>query len=281
MKKILIIAGLILMLLVPAACADSASKSEGIAPGIPEPMSPPTPAPAPRSGEDAVGGGGERIIIRTGNISLIVEDVSKTQDEIADLASELGGYVVSSRIYGQEQDLRGHIAIRVPDDDFSRALATLRALAVRVDSESTDSRDVTEEYVDLQARLKNAEATENQYLVLLEKADDVEDILSIYERLSQVRREIEQLKGQIQYLERTSSMSYIAVELRPEASAQPLVRAGWSIVETFKSAVRGLAVAGQVMGTIAIWLLIFIPIWGTALGIVIWRVRRKRRAGSS
>jgi len=185
---------------------------------------------------------------------------------------------VSSRISGEENDRRGWISIRVPDGKFEQALAELRDLSVRVESESTDSQDVTEEYVDLQSRLKNAQATENQYLALLQKAENVEDILRIYERLSQVRSEIEQLKGRIQYLENTSSMSLISTRLEPETTAKPLVRAGWNIVETFKSALRGIVIAGQVIGTIAIWLLIFIPIWGTVLGIILWRRHKKKKA---
>jgi len=218
------------------------------------------------------------MIVRTGEISLVVEDVVDARDEAANLAVRLGGYVVSSRISGEEEDMRGSISIRVPDDKFDQALAELRDLAVRVLSESTSSRDVTEEYVDLQSRLKNAEATEKQYLVLLEKAEDVEDILRIYERLSQVRREIEQIKGRMQYLERTSSMSLISVRLEPEASAKPLARAGWNALEILKSAIRGLVTAGQVLGTIVIWLIIFIPIWGTGLGIFLWRRRRRKKA---
>jgi hypothetical protein len=189
--------------------------------------------------------------------------------------------VVSSQISGEEQEMRGYISIRVPDDKFESALAELRNLAVRVTSESTDSQDVTEEYVDLQSRLKNAEATENQYLALLQKAADVEDILRIYERLSQVRREIEQIKGRMQYLERTSSMSLITVRLKPEATAKPLVRAGWNIVEISKSAIRGIVIAGQVIGAIVIWLLIFSPIWGTILGIILWRRHKKKKASIS
>ncbi len=276
MKRLIISLGLVLLLLVPVACASP--------PPMPPPM--PTPVPAPMysdsgRGESLAPGAlpstaEERMIVRTGNISLIVKDVAGTRDEITQLAARFGGYVVSSHISGEEQDLRGSISIRVPDDKFEQALSELRDLAVRVTSESTDSEDVTEEYVDLQSRLKNAEATEQQYLALLEKAKDVEDILRIYESLSQVRREIEQIKGRMQYLERTSSMSLITVHLKPEASAKPLARAGWNALEVLKSATRGLITAGQVLGTIVIWLIIFIPIWGTGLGIFFWRRRRKK-----
>jgi len=219
----------------------------------------------------------ERMIVRTGEMALVVEDVVDAQDEIAQLAVRFDGYVVSSRISGEEQDRRGWISIRVPDNKFEQALAEFRELAVRVTSESTDSQDVTEEYVDLKSRLKNAEATESQYLALLEKAEDVEDILRIYDSLSRVRSEIEQIKGRMQYLERTSSMSLIAVRLEPATTAKPLVGAGWSALEAFKSAIQGITLFGQWLGTIAIWLLIFSPIWGAILGVILWRRHRKKR----
>lgn len=220
----------------------------------------------------------ERMIVRTGEMSLVVGDVVDARDEIARLAVRLDGYVVSSRIWGEEREKRGRISIRVPDDGFESVLAEMRDLAVRVSSESTNSQDVTEEYIDLGSRLGNAEATEQQYLALLEKASDVEDILRIYERLSRVRNEIEQIKGRMQYLERTSSMSLINVYLEPAATSRGLVGAGWSALEKLKSAVRGIVIFGQWLGTIAIWLVVFSPLWGAILGIIYWRRRRKKAA---
>jgi hypothetical protein len=219
----------------------------------------------------------ERMIVRTGDMSLVVEDVTRARDEITQLAVRLGGWVVSSRISGEEEEMRGWISIRVPDETFDQAFAELRALAVRVTSESTSSEDITEEYIDLQSRLKNAEATESQYLALLEKAEAVEDILRIYESLSWIRYEIEQIKGRMQYLERISAMSLISIDLKPAATAAPLVRPGWSASEALKSAIRGLTTFGQGLGTAAIGAAIFSPIWGTILGVLYWRRRRKRK----
>ncbi len=276
MKRLMmIVLALVSLLLVPVACAKAPE-------AVPRPAPMPPPAPSAPGRGEAVAPGAlpsteERMIVRTGNMSLVVADVNSARDEVAQLAVGFGGYVVSSHISGEEQDLAGSIAIRVPDDKFDQALTELRDLATRVRSESTESQDVTEEYIDLQSRLKNAEATESQYLALLERAADVEDILRIYESLSRVRQEIEQIKGRMQYLERTSSMSLISVQLRAEATAKPLVRAGWNALEILKSAVRGLAIAGQALASIVIWLIIFIPIWGTAVGIIYyWRRRRKK-----
>jgi hypothetical protein len=275
MKRLIIGLALVLLLLVTVSCAWTPSVEEE----APYPTAVP-PVAFKGEGEyttTVVTSAQDRMIVRTGEMSLVVKDINQALDEISQLAERFDGYVVSSRISGEEEEMRGWISIRVVDEKFDQALAELRALAVRVKSESTDSQDVTQEYTDLQARLNNAEATERQYLALLEQATDVEDILKIYDSLSRVRQEIEQIKGQMQYLERTASMSLIWVHLEPEATAKPLVHAGWSALETLKSAVRGIVIFGQWLAVLAIWLLIFIPIWGTVLGIIYWRRRRRKK----
>ena len=277
MKRWIIALIVVMLLLATVACAKAP---------VPSPSPAPMPAPMPPREEVAYKDGAlpsieeERMIVRTGDMSLVVDDVVDARDEIVLMTEGFDGFVVSSRISGEGKEEIGRISIRVPDDKFELALSELRKLAVRVKSESTNSQDVTEQYIDLQARLKNAEATENQYLTLLEKAEEVEDILRIYDSLSRVRYEIEHIKGQMQYLERTTSMSLISVNLEPAATARGLVRAGWSALEVLKSAVRGIVIFGQWLGTIAIWLLIFSPIWGAIVGIIYWRHRRKRKAAS-
>jgi len=291
MKRLIMIIGLLLAVCLPVLTSCAGGMPAGEMPGAPMPPSvieapPPMPSIAPAP-EEAYKEGGtvvlpsmpeERMIVRTGDMSMVVEDVVDARDSIAQLATRLGGWVVSSQISGEEEEIRGWISIRVPDETFDQAFAELRGLAVRVTSESTSSQDITEEYVDLQSRLKNAEATESQYLALLEKATTVEDSLKVYAALTQIRYEIEQIKGRMQYLERTSAMSLISVNLKPVATAKPLVSPTWSAREAFKSAVRGLTAFGQGLGTAAIGAAIFSPIWGTILGVLYWRRRRKRKA---
>jgi hypothetical protein len=274
-KRILIGVVLVALLVGSVSCASS---KEEVVPWVPA-----TEVPGVVKGDggtyvttEDTSSTQDRMIVRTGDMSLVVEEVTQACEDIAQLAVFLGGYMVSSQISGEEEEMRGWISFRVPDEKFDQALAELRDLAIRVKSESTSSQDVTEEYIDLEARLKNAEATEQQYLAILEKATDVEDILSVYNYLSQVRQEIEQIKGQMQYLERTTSTSLISVSLEPEVTAKPLVHVGWSALEVLKSAARGIVVLGQWLGTIAIWLLIFIPVWGTIVGIILWRRHKKK-----
>jgi hypothetical protein len=171
-----------------------------------------------------------------------------------------------------EETISGYVTMRVPAERFDEALARLRQLALSVPFEGTEARDVTEEYVDLEARLHNLEATEAQYLALLEKAETVEEMLQVQQALSNVRGEIEQIEGRMQYLERTSDMSLIEVSLQEvRGLAEP-----WSASAAFKSAVRGLTALGRGLATLVIWLVVFCWVWIPIL--VIWLRRRRKRA---
>jgi len=156
----------------------------------------------------------DRMIIRTGNIDIVVEDVQVAIEDIAQLAESMQGFVVNSTTWRQGNALYGNISIRVPADSYNSALRIIRDSAVEVNSENTASRDVTEEYVDLQAKLKNLEATEQQLLKIMEQATTVESILKVQSQLTETRSQIESLKGSIQYIERTTAMSLIQVQLQ-------------------------------------------------------------------
>jgi len=224
MKRLIVLVGLLLVvcLLVPVSCA--APPQPEVAPSMP------APAAVPQEREEVTKATGaadesvvtvtevvqpwaERMIVRTGEMSLVVNDVPVALDRIAELAEDFGGYVVSSKRWQERERFIGAITIRVPAEDFGDVIWALRELAVDVTSEDTSSKDVTEEYVDLRAKLDNLEATEEQLLRLMEKAETVEDILNVQRELSKTRGEIEQTKGRMQYLERTSATSLIKVRL--------------------------------------------------------------------
>lgn len=227
MGKKMLLVGLALMvaLLGVIGCASGAPVPGEKSP-LPSVFPTPTPAPAAPPGSEFLkrevadedwqmedSGIVDRMIVRSGDISLVVEDISIAMDRIVQLAEDFQGYVVSSRRWGEGGGAAGSITIRVPVEDFDNAMKAIHTLAVEVTSESTSSKDVTEEYVDLESRLGNLEATEEQLLKLMEKAETVEDILNIQRELSKTRGDIEQAKGRMQYLERTSATSLIAVNL--------------------------------------------------------------------
>jgi hypothetical protein len=221
----------------------------------------------------------DRKIIMNGYMTLEVNDITEAIASVAAIARDLNGYVVSSNKSGDEDITYGRISIRVPSDRFDEAFDRLRKLAVNVPNESTNSQDVTEQYTDLQAQLRNLEATEAQYLELLKKAEKVEDILAVQRELSSVRGQIEQIKGRILYIDRTSDMALIDVNLQ---KVKPIGGAAWSALQTLKSAARGLVTFGKVLADVLIWLLIFSPVWIIILVVVLyftrWRHSKARPA---
>jgi len=242
----------------------------------------PTPVPAPSPPKGLVDEGWypnaipeetteERKIVKTGYLTLEVEDIAKSMDEVANMADGMGGYVVSSDKREYETGVSGSIRIRVPSERFEEAFERLRQFAIAVPYENTEAVDVTEEYVDLEARLRNLEATEAQYLALLEKAEEVEDMLMVQRELSNVREEIERIEGRMLYLERTSDMALIEINLQETKG----LAAPWSASGAFKTAVRGLTAFGRGLATLFIWLGVFCWVWVPPL--VIW-LRRRRRA---
>ena len=149
----------------------------------------------------------------------MIKDLSGALDRVADMAKELGGWVVSS---DRSQKHRGFISIRVPADKLDNTVLSLRELGDEVDSEVSTSRDVTDEYVDTTARLKNLEATEDALLKLLDRAAKVEDALSVQRELTIIQAEIERLQGRIKFLEQTSAFSLVNVSLRLAPADMPV-----------------------------------------------------------
>jgi len=197
---------------------------------------------APNSGTKSSGstGGGSnsyssaadtRMIVRTGNLSMVVDDISTSLDKIAQLAADLGGWVVSSSKYGTGKTVSASISFRVPEPAFSGAMDSLLGMAVEVTSDNTSGQDVSEEYSDLNARLKNLEAAEAQLVVIMGKAEKVEDVLAVQRELTNVRSDIEVTKGRMQYLEQTSSTSLISVQLT-EATLDIELVAGTRVART-------------------------------------------------
>lgn len=275
-----IIIFIIAVFFIAAGCSASRTASE-VLPMAPAPGAAPSfitqsKSSAYDANETASGEEGsvdDRKIVRTGSLNMEVADISTALDEIAKIAAQYNGYVVSSNQRGDDDNPSGHISVRVPFSNFNDVLQKLKTLATKVTYENTNSQDVTEQYMDLKAQLKNYEATEAQYLELLKKAESVKDVLEVQKELSNVRGSIERTKGRIQYLERTTDMSLLEVQLQ---KAKPIGQSTWDLGGIFKSAVDGLIVFAKVLLGVLIWVLVFAPLWIIIL-VIIWAVRRKKK----
>ena len=226
----------------------------------------------------------DRLIIRNAELALVVQDTAAQLNAIAKMADELQGYIASSSTTQYDEGLQAQVTMRVPADRLDEALQRLRGLAVEVRSEQISGEDVTAEYTDLNARLKNLEAAETQLREILAKAEKTEDVLSVFNQLTQVRGEIESLKGRMQYLSQSAALATIAVTLIPDALAQPVQVAGWRLDGVAKQAFEALIAALQSLASIAVWLVIVVAPVLLILAspfIIVYLFIRRRRAKRS
>jgi hypothetical protein len=277
--------------LLLAGCAYSAATPQAALPAAPVEAPgqrvavEPTLAPAATPAAGGLAPDTERMIIRTADLALTVEDTEVALNQIRDVANSLEGYLVSTNLYRADDQLRGTVSLRIPAESFDVALDRLKALAVKVERENISGQDVTEEYTDLSARLRNLEATEKELLALLtevrERTRNAEDVLAVYRELTSIRGEIEQIKGRMQYLERLTALATVNVELIPKED-KPIVVEGWQPVSTLRSALRALVEAGQFLVDAAIWLVVLVlPVLAVIIApivVLVLLVRRWRRA---
>ena len=200
----------------------------------------------------------ERLIVRTASLSLVVPDTQAALDEINSLVDELEGYIVQSKVYQYQEGLQASVTFRIPADSLDQALTRVRDLASEVRNENVSGEDMTEEYVDLQSRLRHLQATEQRLLEFLEEAEDTEAALAVYDQLRQVQGEMEQVKGRMQYLEQSAAMATVSVEIIPDALAQPIQVGGWHPEGTLRNAIQSLIRVLQFLVNAAIVIVVLI-----------------------
>ena len=223
----------------------------------------------------------DRKIIQSASLDLEVEEVGRQFQEVIRFAESAGGFVSSSSFSNRDDEQAADLTIRVPATRYQDVLAQIRGLGT-VTLESSDANDVTEEYTDLEARLRTLEATEGRYLALLARADTIEDILTVQDRLDGVRGQIEQAQGRINLLDQITELATITVHLRPEEVAapaeggggiQPLAAAA-SAWDLSLDALRGVAAVTLVVVVFSWWLVP--PLLALAFGARWWLNRRPR-----
>lgn len=215
----------------------------------------------------------ERKVIKIGEIGMTVESTEQTVSDLTSLAERAQGFVQSSYVYESSEGTKsGTVVIKVPAEKFETIFREIKDMASVVLREQISGQDVTEKYVDLQARLKNAHAEEAQYLEILESATEVQDMLNVSSYLAAVRERIEVLEGQLQYLENLTAMATLTVNLSEETQIVVGPVEKWKPYQTVKRAVKSLLVTLQKTIDSLIWIIIFGVGLLLPIGIVIWLI---------
>ena len=238
----------------------------------------PGPAGSPgQSGAEAI----ERKIVTNVDMNIRVDDVNDAMGKVTSLVETSGGFVVSVNRTDAENESYAFMSFRVPSNNLEATLSRVRDISERVESENRSSQDVTTEFVDVEARLGNLRAAEQQLMVLFERSGKVSDVLEVQRELINVRGQIESLQGRLNYLSQTTATSLVSVWFHPTTDPAPISDPGWSPSETVRSATRGLAAFGRWFVDVVITVAIFSPVWVPIvliiLALVLWDQRRQRR----
>lgn len=268
---------LLTIAIVLAACgatgSDAGDERLSAARGDSEPVAEPAASAAMEDAEgrgtgSATGGDGgapplaapiEQRIVKTGEMTLEVENVGAALGAIRAMVVEVDGYVGGSQ--AGTLDDRATLTIRVPAASFEDVLARLHAMDAEVVAEATREEDVTGEVVDLGARIENLQASEASYRELVARAERVDDILAVQSRLDEVRGQIEQLTAQLEALEGRAALSTLTVTLLPRATPISTTTEAWDPGGQLDRALASLVGIGQGLLDALIWLVIvWVPI---------------------
>ncbi|MFA5830691.1 MAG: DUF4349 domain-containing protein [Candidatus Paceibacterota bacterium] len=217
----------------------------------------------------------ERKLIQEGDLSLVVKQVEDAILSLKEVAKNLGGLaddIHYSNVQNNDKK-RATVTLRVPAVNFDMAMAQAKEIAVKVESENISTRNVTHQFIDMQARLKNLKAQEEQYQDIMKKAVKVSDILEVSQYLYNTRQQIEVLQGDMNYLSRQVDMSVITITLssEPDIEATNVI---WSPMTTAKEAIRHFITAFYRFVDALIWgTLSFLPltvIFGGCIFFLAW-----------
>jgi hypothetical protein len=161
----------------------------------------------------------DRKIIRNAELTMEVASTTDTQQRIVSIAETHGGFVVTSEAKQREsaepsqRTLDIKLVVRIPENQFGTALDEIRGLASNLPEAKITGQDVTEEFIDLEARIKTQKALEIQFLQIMRQATKIADAMEVQRQIADVRTEIEKLEGRKRFLENRSSLATITINI--------------------------------------------------------------------
>lgn len=213
----------------------------------------------------------ERKLIKTGDVSFKTKSLNETKKQIMEALKVAGGYVAKENAYDYSENPSENLTVRVPAKNFDAFLNQILEGVDELDSKNIDIQDVSEEFVDMEARLKNKKQLEAKYQELLVKAGNMDDILRIEKEISYIREDIESTEGRLKYL--SSQVSYSTLNIHYYEKRTSGFNFGGKLGDAVKNG-----------GTGFLWFIIIVvqlwPLWliGAAIWwFIIWLIRRSRR----
>jgi len=284
MRKLALLIAAPLVLIAACSAASTTTQGRGPEVGAPAPGAVDSgsgfsvnAASAPDKGIPTVVVSADRNLILTAKIDMRSKDPWATSDRAQAIASGLGGDVLNLTQSGSGDTRSASLTIRVPSSRFADALQQLRTLEGEVQTSGVSAQDVTDQFVDLQARLAAKQAEEQRYIAILNRANTIDDILKVDASLSNVRTQIEQLTGQINSIKQRTDYSTISMSISTIAVLPgDTTTKAWDPAKTVTRALAALGAMMQVFADVVIWLVVFGWLPLLALAAVVFATRMRR-----
>ncbi|MEI6532429.1 MAG: DUF4349 domain-containing protein [Candidatus Roizmanbacteria bacterium] len=225
---------------------------------------------APLSGNDTFTTSQERKVSKEYYLSLVINDMRETLQQVNAQVIQVGGFVVSSNMSNPVGDANGDMSIRVPSDKAEKIVSFLRDLGKKVIFENTSAQDLTAQYQDIEARMNLLTENKNRFEEIMRKAITTEDILNVQKEIFSLQEQIDTLTGQQRYIKEISKYSHITVTFTTRDGAlSQNPNEKWNVKGVFEEAFDALKGFGVGIATFAIWILVFGFVWIPILAIVI------------
>jgi hypothetical protein len=263
----------------------------------PEPAGPAEPSDPPvEPGEGDVPGNpgqlayepvGNKMVIKDAELEVLVQSTDVAIAQVNQLTADYDGYIISTQSWYTDGFKHATLRLGIPSASFETVINQLRDIGLRMISETASGQDVSNEYVDLQSKLTNLEATAARIRDFLNEAKTIDETLTISAQLAELEAQIEKVKGQMRYYEGRSAYSTVTVNLVPQhptptptltptpipPTPTPTPPPGWNAADTFNEASNVLVNLTQATIDLLIWVaLVFLPI-AAVIGIFIWMIR--------
>jgi len=244
------------------------AKSEGVNTDMLESL--PTPPSSSESNTTI-----DKKIIKTAYISIEVENYADERKLIDSSLKQTNAYIVNENLQNTESQISNSINIKVPANQFEKLLDKLSKIAKKVDYQNIETKDVTEEYIDIETRLANSRKVEQTYLKLLRRTNTIEDILKIEQKLGEIRTDIESTEGRLKYLNHQVSFSTINLNVYQNLEYKYNPENTQSFFQRLK---RSISMGWNGIITFFLFLIRLWPLWIlSAIGYYLWKYIVKTR----
>lgn len=215
----------------------------------------------------------DRKLIKKGYISFESSNVNKTKRQINKLVSKYDGYIGNEQINKDYNEISHSLTVRIPSKHFDAFLEGIASVTKELEDKSISVEDVTEEFIDVKARIETKKVVEARYKELLERANSIEEILKVENQIGNLRAEIESMEGRLRYLKNRIGLSTLNIDYyqKIENNDSSPDSFGSKFTDALKKSWEGLGLF--VIGVAHLWTIIALVL----IGLIVYKIIRKRK----